>query len=1718
MSDRLSLGKYFLLFVLAASLTLNIYLFLWGNTQTKDVDIKEVIIERIVNVPVEKTESIWSDTSLLASPVLTYETFEGYPTTQVAIRCDSSIFFDPCYPMIQVKSLQDTPLSFLSKHVNANNLLLSITQKDTPIAFQVVLDRRIGMRALMLPARQNYSHQVIPIAPTQNQNNIAPKLSLPVNLNSINTHEESMQPYLVLDFSAPVMLDSLKSLISFDPEVQNLSFTRSYWGTHGVKVKGDFKPESFYAFKLKSGPLGLQSQCVEKEDVRGIVVPKLRGGVQLLSKGEIFPYSREQNIPIKIVGAQEFKLKVTQIIPENLHPFLMNASSSCVEKTILDTQFSTPLNTQSPVDANLPITHFMKKLPVGIYKIYASPASHYWWEESQRLIVTNIGIHAVSSHQQISLTARSLDSGAPIAQATVNCYDQTFASLYETQTDSHGGCIIPANKDIMWVIVRQGNDVSYMRYRDYYANNHKPYFAYVSPERYNVRQDESFTVFATLRHSNTREASAFVPAKFFVQNPNGELFLSENVTTDTFGFARATFTLPKEIDNGYYSIYFSAPMTNSYKDAWGNASVYVSRYVQDRIHVNINQIPDTTFTEKLKLIKGISRYYFGLPAASLQYTYTMEANIEPFSHTKYSKYDFGFIGKRASYDVRYFTRGTTDSQGNFETSLPSNVLKWNPNAPLSLYHRISVMDVGGRTVSSSITQKMYNDSAYLGLAFDEQSNVLSWVNVTPSGDLLPLVDTLYYCLEKEDYSYNYVFRNGEYSREYSASYQTLITDSLFANIGKDSNGLTLPTLDPGSYRVRVSNSAKIPLTQFDFYYQQSYSKSDESLANQLLFEMDKTSYQLGETATVTVRVPRKGVLFVRTPDMKFPAQGQDVVAGENQFKIQIPHDLKCTQYQVHAVVIADLGQKVYEPNCLSGILRLKVNMDAYKMNVKMDAPPMITSKEKMKIKVCLTDHQGAPVSGRVQLWGVDQGVLALSPHQMVSPWQFIYQDYNPMRWNLTDIYSNICTYIDLTQSIFGGDAISFESHSAMMHGGVFGRRGGAGAEGRRSFLNVLQKSVVVVAEPVEVSDSGEATMTLEAPEFSGQLTWFAIALDTQKAGFATTSTIVRNDITITPSLPLCMGVGDEGELSFGLTLFNLKDSAAKIEWQVMIPEAYEVLDQTNFTYDSVNQMQRVSSTFSVSELEMQKLEVKLKARTPSEKIPVTINVTLNGKTETATIYGAVRHRIPLVTREQLLVVKPEESHPLRLDTNFLGLTDVAQARYEISSLPVSELLGALDWLNRYPYGCLEQTTSVAFPYLAIQPLVQANILPQVFIQEGEKRVQMALDRLNALRVWRGFSMWSEGERWDAGSLYAIHFILEAKAQGHKVPDPLLSAVNEMYDYLSFSTDAEKAYLNYVKLLSGNRSVIPYVQKMGLETQSNVAKFFVGATLMKAGLSKQGNAYLQTALQNSAWNDIEGFGCFNSRARQLGFMLFLTMDVAPESIYVNKMALELRQMVSIQRNQWWGSTQANAWALMGLSRWLATQSLGEVDYVVDGGAKDSGMISFDQIPTVTNKGKSSLYVKISALGLPTKVASESQGVEIKRTYMNAERTAEIDSFMQGDMVCVKIEVNSTQSIKDLVILDLLPGCFEIEDERLSTRACRSKSVDNVSGGLYTKNIQKCDERMLFFGDYTPGKVGVFYYNVRVINKGKYAVPSVSIEAMYNPEIRATQTSKQMIDVR
>ena len=145
---------------------------------------------------------------------------------------------------------------------------------------------------------------------------------------------------------------------------------------------------------------------------------------------------------------------------------------------------------------------------------------------------------------------------------------------------------------------------------------------------------------------------------------------------------------------------------------------------------------------------------------------------------------------------------------------------------------------------------------------------------------------------------------------------------------------------------------------------------------------------------------------------------------------------------------------------------------------------------------------------------------------------------------------------------------------------------------------------------------------------------------------------------------------------------------------------------------------------------------------------------------------------PRQTLSRRYIIEPGASLDIRESDLGGFLPQTANANLTLSDKPPIDVRSAVRGLLTYPYGCVEQTTSTAYPHLFIDEEAARKFDLKVYSPaQRAAMLDTSIARLAGMQAPNGgFSLWGnhgEYEYWL--SAYVTHFLNDAREQGFAVP-------------------------------------------------------------------------------------------------------------------------------------------------------------------------------------------------------------------------------------------------------------------------------------------------------------------------------------------------------------
>jgi len=289
-----------------------------------------------------------------------------------------------------------------------------------------------------------------------------------------------------------------------------------------------------------------------------------------------------------------------------------------------------------------------------------------------------------------------------------------------------------------------------------------------------------------------------------------------------------------------------------------------------------------------------------------------------------------------------------------------------------------------------------------------------------------------------------------------------------------------------------------------------------------------------------------------------------------------------------------------------------------------------------------------------------------------------------------------------------------------------------------------------------------------------------------------------------------------------------------------------------------------------------------------------------------------------------------------------------------------------------------------------------------------------------------------------------------------------------------------------------------------------SRYLLAATYLRIGDKASYRTLLPTSFDNE--KSINSFGgSYYSYVRDMAIILDVMVENDPTNAQIGMLAKHLSEQL---KNKYYLNTQETAFALIALGK-LARKNA-DSDVTADIKSNNASIGTYTSGTYVTTKNLSNNTISIMAKGTGTLYYSwEAEGVSelgvVKEEdkYITARRQffdrfgspINSNTFKQNDLIVVRLSVQAKDNslIENVVLTDMLPAGFEIENPRLNDFT----EVSWIKNNSTPQYFDIRDDRINMFVTATY-EVRHYYYMVRAVSVGKFRLGPVSADAMYNGE--------------
>eukprot|EP01029_Cantina_marsupialis_P019394 TRINITY_DN4500_c0_g1_i1.p1 TRINITY_DN4500_c0_g1~~TRINITY_DN4500_c0_g1_i1.p1 ORF type:complete len:1855 (-),score=266.26 TRINITY_DN4500_c0_g1_i1:10961-16525(-) len=1361
----------------------------------------------------------------------------------------------------------------------------------------------------------------------------------------------------------------------------------------------------------------------------------------------------------------------------------------------------------------------------GWYYSYYNPSGYQWRERnnpchvsyynSDRFVKRNIfasdlGLIAkAGTDKSITFAVSNLLSAEPEAGVDLAVYNFQNQLMARGKTDNNGLAEVKLDRKPFLLIAKKGNQRGYLRLDDGSALSlsnfdvsgnvvQKGIKGYIYGERGVWRPGDKLYLTFILEDEEGLLPENH-PVIFELINPEGQTVAHRVSTGGVNGFYSFVTPTDAEAPTGNWSARIKVG------GATFSKQIKIETVKPNRLKINLD-----FGTEMLKVQKSAQtaemevKWLHGATARNMKSNISLRLAPKKTSFKGYPRYEFDDPAKDFYADEQVIFDGKIDQNGKANVTLD---LKGNKSAPgmLNASFITRVFEAGGDFSIDMQKIPFAPYKSFVGMRMPESER--GWYLTDRDHEIeIATVDAdgkpvsrknLMLKVYKIDWRWWWDSDDENLASFISRSSTRIVSRQSIST--KDGKGVAKLKInynswrDYGRYLIRISDPESGHSTGVTAYFSKWYGRVPEGMpgnATLLSFTSDKEKYQVGEEASVTIPSSKTGkaLVSIETGAKVLKAFWVDTESRETKFSFPITPDMAPNAYvsvslvQPHGQVENDLPIRMY------GVVPIMVEDPNTRLNPEIEMPDVLEPEKEFEVTVSEKDGKAMTYTIAV----VDDGLLDLTRFKTPNPWNTFYarEALGVKTW---DMY-------DMVMGAFGA-----RLESAFAVGGDEDLRGKKDAKANRF------KPVVMFYGPFDLHAGDSKLHRINMPNYVGSVRTMVVAGDEGAYGSAQKTTQVRKPLMVLATLPRVVGPGESVKLP--VTVFAMDEKVKNVKLTIQPNEFLQPVGelQKNISFKQTGE-QVVDFDLKVAS----KLGIaKVKVLAESGNVKATYDIELDVRNPNPRVVNVV---------DTVLQTNEKWSQVLKLP----GMNGTNKGVLELSSIPPVDFGRRLEYLIDYPHGCIEQTTSSVFPQLFLETVVELNAEQKLRIEEN---VQAGLNRLLSFQLANGgFSYWPGSDyASDWGTSYAGHFMLRAEEKGYTLPMGLKSAWIKYQKsaakswesgsyrggYYYSRNDLLQAYRLYTLALAERPDLASMNRLREQAKLSESAKWRLAAAYRLIGQQDVAEQLIDNlGTEVKAYR--EHSGSFGSALRDRAMILetLSLLDKKTEAFpLVQKISNEL------SRDSWM-STQTTAYCLLAIAEYAGRGESGKMTFSYSFNSGEEKELTTNrpviQIPldvtnanpnvSLKNLSDGVMYARISMSGIPETgdQTSAESNLKMKITYKDMQgNVIDVRKLQQGSDFVAEVRIDNPgimDHYEQMALTQIFPSGWEIVNTRFG-------DVDEMNKGDQPTYQDIRDDRVYTYFDIERNKSNTFTISLNAAYVGKYYLPTVSCEAMYDDRIHA-----------
>jgi uncharacterized protein YfaS (alpha-2-macroglobulin family) len=1368
--------------------------------------------------------------------------------------------------------------------------------------------------------------------------------------------------------------------------------------------------------------------------------------------------------------------------------------------------------------------------------------------DTRLILVTDLGLLVKDNVDKThDLFVQSIHDGGPVGEATVEVIGKNGLAVLSAKTGADGHVHFPILSDfthektpVMYLVEKSG-DMSFIpvnredrrlnmsRFDVGGASNpEKPdrLSAYLFSDRGVYRPGDEFRIGMIVKSGDWKGDLGAIPLEAEVSDARGLVVVKRKLKLSPAGFEEMRYRTRDTSPTGTYTVNLYVVKDNQPGGLLGSTTVEVREFLPDRMKIRVRlsseSVDGWVSPGDLKGLVSL-RNLFGTPASGRKVSATLSLDPATPRFKKFKDYHF-FDPKRALQSYQEdLAEGKTDEKG--EAGFDFNLSRFANATYLLRFGAEGFEAEGGRGVAGEASVLVspngfligYKSDGDLGYIDKDAGRSIELMAIDPKVERTAVSDLKLVLVACKYVSVLTKQKSGLYKYQSVKKEQTLKEEVL--TIPVEGYRCSLATAQPGDYALVVKDRQGTELNRIEYTVagQGNLTRSLEKNA-ELQLALSKTDCVPGEEVEVTIRAPYTGAgLITVERDKVYSFQWFKADTKSTVQKVRIPEGIEGNGY-ITVSFIRDVNSKEIFMSPLSyGAAPFSVSLAKRTAKVTVECDDLAKPGQPYTIKY-KTDRPA-----RIVLFAVDAGILQVARYETPDPLGYFFQK--------KELGVKTSQILDLILPEF----------ARLME--VSAPGGGGGGE-EASHLNPFKhkhEAPVAFWSGILDADTTEREIVYQVPDyFNGTMKVMAVAVSPDAIGTFQKDAVIRGDFVLSPNVPTFVAPGDEFEVSVSVAN-NVKGSGSnpQVSVELRTSKNLEIIGQGK-TSLAIGEMREGSARF------------RLRANSELGAAKLTFTASMGDKSSSYSTELSVRP--PVAYRSSL------QAGFFRGGTKEVAITRTLYPQYRelragISSLPLGLASGLLGYLEKFPYGCTEQLVSQAMPAIVLYDRPEFGFAPE----QSQKTLARIIGILRSRQNGDGaFGLWAANSGVsEFASVYAVHFLLEAKERHFPVPPDILESSMHYLRQLAATEGADlpgervRAYAVYLMTRNGmNTSNYLAGLQNRLEAkfpkvwEKDLTGIYMAATYKMLKQDAIGDKLIGMSRPGEeVAADYDHYYDGLIRSAQLVTIL---AEHFPERLS----RLNGEDILALVKPLQGGSynTLSSAYTILALDAYanaVKTVQAGNftASEILAGGAAKPLALSAGLFPQAdfsakaekirfSSDGPLDAFYLVMQSGFDEKPPTEviRKGLEVEREYTDTKGKP-IGKVKLGSEIEVHLKLRATERghLGNVALVDLLPGGFEVvlsppraaQAQSESSGEAEEESKENSQEQSPKWSAPFGTEKSTWRPDYADaredrvvlyGEAGSsareFVYRIRAVNAGTYSVAPAYGESMYDRSVQAS----------